>query len=173
MSARERLARRQAELARALAMGAPVPEGFDASRVQAAARALLDKRRRWVERMWPSLVVALGASFASRFEAWALQHPMTVEPHPLADGRCFAESLRTEGPLPTVLAEALRNFDLRWRLLEGGEAVPRRDFLLRLWRVSGERRWRLLLRLPGGRTWTWGGTLPSWLGGMSFSARFD
>ena len=79
---------------------------------------------------------------------------MTVEPHPLADGRRFAESLRAEGPLPEALTEALRDFDLRWRLLDGGEAVPRRDFVLRLWRGRG--RWRLMLRLPGGRPWTWG-----------------
>lgn len=154
MSARERLARQQVELARALALEAPVPAGFDAGRVRAAARALLDKRRRWVERSWPTLAAALGPAFSSRFEAWALQHPMTVEPHPLADGRRFAESLRAEGQLPEALTEALHDFDLRWRLLDGGEAVPRRDFVLRLW--HGRERWRLMLRLPGGRPWTWG-----------------
>ncbi|MFP2957219.1 hypothetical protein ACLEPN_05140 [Myxococcus sp. 1LA] len=75
MSARARLAREQKELVRALGVGAPVPAGFDASRVLAAAQSLISKRRRSVERAWPSLAAALGPDFAPCFEQWARATP--------------------------------------------------------------------------------------------------
>lgn len=154
-SARERLARAQEELARALGMGAPVPAGFDVERVQAAARALVDKRRRGAERMWPALASALGADFAPRFEAWAREHPMTVEPNALADGRRFAEALREEGVLPDSLAIPLQDFDLRWRVTDEGELLPRRGFALSVARPGPSARLRLAVRLPWGQFLTW------------------
>ena len=157
MSARERLARAQEALVLALGTGAPVPAGFDAARVHASARTLVDKRRRQVERAWPLLARALGTDFAPRFEAWARKHPMAVEPSPLADGRRFAQSLEAAGALPASLTALMQDFDLRWRLTEAGEPVPRRGLVLSLRRVDASRRWRLAARLPGGRGFSrWG-----------------
>ncbi|NMO20705.1 hypothetical protein HPC49_51800 [Pyxidicoccus fallax] len=155
MSARERLARAQEALVRALGTGAPVPEGFDAERVRVAARALVDKRRRWVERKWPTLVSALGADFASRFESWAREHPMTVEPNALADGRRFAESLREAGQLPAALKGPLQDFDLRWRVTGDGELVPRRGLTLSVAQAGTPFGFRFAVKLPGGRLLAW------------------
>ncbi|WP_205519437.1 hypothetical protein [Pyxidicoccus caerfyrddinensis] len=155
MSARARLARAQEELVRALGTGAPVPPGFDAERVRASALALLDKRRRLVQRAWPGLASALNTDFAPRFEAWAREHPMSVEPSPLADGRRFARALEAVGCLPASLTPLLQDFDARWRLTGEGELVPRRGLVLSLARVGEARRWRLVLRLPGGQGFTW------------------
>jgi hypothetical protein len=157
MSARERLARAQEALVLALGTGAPVPAGFDAARVHASARTLVDKRRRQVERAWPLLASALGPDFRPRFEAWARQHPMEVEPSALADGRRFAASLEAAGALPATLSPLLQDFDMHWRLTEAGELVPRRGLVLSLRRVGASRRWRLALRLPGGRGFAWWG----------------
>src|SRR5688572_11445791 len=98
--ARARLAEAQAALARALAQGAPVPPGFDAERVEQAARDLLAKRRRWVERTWPRLAAALRDTFRGRFEAWARENPLALEASPLADGRRFADVLLAAGDFP-------------------------------------------------------------------------
>ncbi|MCP3144500.1 hypothetical protein [Pyxidicoccus xibeiensis] len=155
MSARERLARAQEALALALGTGAPVPPGFDVERVRAAARALVDKRRRWVERAWPVLTVALGADFVPRFESWAERHPMTVEPNALADGRRFAETLRAAGPLPDPLLVALQDFDLRWRLTEDGEVLPRRGPRLSLRRLGTSGRFRLAVKPFRARVYVW------------------
>ncbi|XXF77704.1 hypothetical protein P2318_32345 [Myxococcaceae bacterium GXIMD 01537] len=149
MSARERLAQAQAELARALGLGAPVPEGFDADRVREAARALLAKRRRGVERSWPRLAAALGESFPAHFDAWARTHALGVEASALADGRHFIQALLTEGTFPEAAREELTLFDLRFRV--GDDAlVARRGLGLRLARWGAPRRLYLALRLPGG-----------------------
>jgi molybdopterin biosynthesis enzyme len=156
MSARERLARAQEELARALGTGAPVPAGFDAGRVRAAAEALLSKRRRLVQRAWPGLARALGEDFSPRFDTWARDNPLVgVEPLPLADGRRFAESLRASGALPPEGEAEVLGFELRWRLTPEGGLAPYRGPVLRVVRTGPERRWTLLARLPGGRLRWW------------------
>lgn len=151
MSARERLARAQAELARALALGAPVPEGFNTERVRAAADSLLTKRRRQVQRMWPTLAAALGEEYGARFNAWARESPLPVEASALVDGRRFAESLRAQGGLPAEAQAAVWEFDLRWQLTAEGGLERRRGVGVALGRnTKGQR--VLALRLPGGRT---------------------
>jgi hypothetical protein len=147
--ARERLAQAQAALARALAQGAPVPEGFDVERVQDTARTLLSKRRRWVERSWPRLAAALGDTFRPRFEAWARENPMALEASALADGRRFAEALLTAGGFPEAAHEELLAFELGYRLTEEGLLVSRRGFTLKTQRLGARR--LLAARLPGGR----------------------
>ncbi|ATB29998.1 hypothetical protein [Melittangium boletus] len=157
MSEREALARVQAELVRALGLGGPVPEGFDAERVRAAADALLSKRRRGVRRAWPLLSEALGEDFSPDFDAWARAHPLKgVEPHAGADGYRYANALRASGRLPVGRAEEeLLRFELRWRLTPEGGVVARRGWVPRLWRVGKARRWVLGMRLPGGRLVCW------------------
>ncbi|MDY7230062.1 hypothetical protein [Hyalangium rubrum] len=146
--ARERLAEAQAALARALAQGTPVPPGFDAERVHEAARSLLAKRRRSVERTWPRLAAALGDSFRARFDAWARENPMALETSALADGGRFAQALLTVSPFPEDAREELLAFELRYRLTEQG-LVARRGFTLRTSRLGASR--VLAARLPGGR----------------------
>lgn len=154
MSAREELARAQAELVRALGAGGPVPEGFDAERVRAAADSLLSKRRRQVQRAWPVLVKALGETFAGTFDAWARVNPLRgVEPDARVDGHHFAEALRAEGRLPPEAEEEQWGFELRWRLTREGELAARRGLGWKLGRVGG--RWVLGVRLPGGRVLRW------------------
>jgi hypothetical protein len=158
--AREKLAREQAALARALGLGEPVPAGFDAERVRASADTLLAKRRRLVQRAWPALAAALGKDFAERFNTWARSHPLLgVEPHPLSDGRRFAEALRAAGPLPEAVEGELFGFDLRWRLTPEGGLLPRRGLVLKVARLETTRRRVLAIRLP------WGRVLRCWLPG--------
>jgi len=146
--ARERLAQAQAALARALAQGEAVPAGFDAERVHETARALLSKRRRWVERTWPRLAAALGESFRVRFETWARVHPMELEASPLADGRRFAGSLLSTGAFPDEARDELLAFEVRYRLTEAG-LMARRGFAVKTQRAGSTR--LLAARLPGGR----------------------
>ncbi|MFY1832005.1 hypothetical protein ACN47A_39260 [Myxococcus fulvus] len=155
MSARERQARAQAELVRALGVGDPVPQGFDESRVLAAAQSLMSKRRRGVERTWPRLASALGSDFAPRFEQWARANPMSVEPDSRAEGRRFAQALRDEGRLPGTLSRDLLDFDASWRVTPSGELVPRWGILLIARRHDTTRRRLWALRLPGGRVLRW------------------
>lgn len=153
MSAREELARAQAELLRALGEGGPVPEGFDAARLRATADALVAKRRRLVERAWPGLVALLGERFAGDFEAWAREHPLRdVEPHPGVEARRFAEALRATGRLPPQAEGEIADFDLRWRLTREGGLAARRGLGWALVREGPSRR-VLRVRLPGGRVW--------------------
>jgi hypothetical protein len=146
--ARARLAESQAALARALAQGEAVPAGFDVERVHETARALVSKRRRWVERSWPRLAEALGDSFRARFETWARVHPMELEASPLADGRRFAGSLLSTGEFPDEAHDELLTFEVRYRLTERG-LVARRGLTVKAHRTGSSR--LLAARLPGGR----------------------
>lgn len=147
-TARERLAETQSALVQSLAQGAPVPAGFDAERIQETARTLLSKRRRWVERSWPRLALALRESFRPRFEAWARENPMELEASSLADGRRFADALLAAGEFPDMAREELLVFELRYRLTGQG-LVPRRGITLRSTRIGSSR--LLAARLPWGR----------------------
>nr|BDT35078.1 hypothetical protein MFMH1_47470 [Myxococcus sp. MH1] len=155
MSARERQARAQAELVRALGVGAPVPPGFDEARVLAAAQSLMSKRRRGVERAWPLLASALGPDFSPRFEQWARSNPMSVEPDSRVEGRRFAQALRDEGRLPGALSRDLLDFDASWRVTASGELVRRWGLVLIARRHDTTRRRQWALRLPGGRVLRW------------------
>lgn len=68
---RAELARRQAELVRALVIGAPTPEGFDAGRLRIAADALLRKRAGEAARHVPGVRADLGPRFVELFLEWA------------------------------------------------------------------------------------------------------
>ncbi|WP_280259711.1 hypothetical protein [Nocardia abscessus] len=81
------LAERQAALVRALVAGAPVPAGFDAEAVGAAANALLSKRAGEIARRFPLLVHACDGDFTTAFTIWARENPKTTTS---ADAAAFA-----------------------------------------------------------------------------------
>ena len=118
------LAARQEALVRALVAGAPLPAGFDAARVGAAARALRDKRFGEVGRVWPSLL-----PYRREFLAWAEGRPSAG---PSRDGREFARAHRRL--LDPEAATALAVCEALWR----DEDEPRR------------RRGPAVRRVPGG-----------------------
>jgi hypothetical protein len=111
------LAEEQENLVRALVAGAPLPEGFDAGRVGAAARALLRKRTGEVLRAWPALD-------AEAFGAWAASRPPKGS---WLDGWDFA--LSDAGLAALAMHEALWVYD--------GTAEPRRRRGLRMRRSPG------------------------------------
>ncbi len=98
-SREEGLADRQAELARALVAGGPVPDGFDAGRIAVAADALRHKRAGEVRDRFPALAHALdqGAGFdhGPGFETAFVAYARTVPPpgSTVADGLAFAATL--------------------------------------------------------------------------------
>jgi hypothetical protein len=146
------LAQRQAELLAALVQGAAMPPGFDPTRLQAAARALLHKRRRELLRAWPELA-AIESEALGRY---LQQMPLPCRGGPLADGRQCVDWLRGQG---VALAPALRRHalvvDLRFRRTADG-LRPRRGPSVRV--MQDRAGWTLGLRLPGGREWHF--TLP-------------
>jgi hypothetical protein len=91
--ARSRLAEQQADLVRALVGGGEPPAGFDAERLRLAARSLVNKRLREVERAWPALARCLGERWPEQFTAFARITPPPAEGGPLADGLAFARTL--------------------------------------------------------------------------------
>lgn len=113
MSERDRLASRQAELARALLADGPVPAGFDPARVRVEARALHAKRRKVAARLRPDLAEALGERFAPLFDEWATGRPRRAGVSFRADLEQFARWLADAGH---VRAPARR----RWRFRRDG-----------------------------------------------------
>lgn len=99
MSAREDLARRQAELVRALLAGGPAPEGFDEKRIAIEARALHAKRRGVAEQVRPDLAEALGDRFGPLFDEWAAGRPRRAGVTFRADLEDFAGWLIDAGHL--------------------------------------------------------------------------
>ncbi|GAA0560049.1 hypothetical protein GCM10010172_48940 [Paractinoplanes ferrugineus] len=115
MSERD-LAARQAELVAALTSGKPVPQGFDAPRVEAARVALLRKRAGEVSRQWPMLAASFGAGFKREFARWAAARPTRGS---LRDGWDMARELRLTGAAAEELAG--REVSMRY----DGAAAPR------------------------------------------------
>lgn len=75
-AARERLARAQSALLACLVAGAPVPDGFDATRLGVQSRALAGKRASVVARTAPELPRLLGDAYRPLFLAYAAGRPM-------------------------------------------------------------------------------------------------
>lgn len=100
MTARERLAARQAELARSLLAGAPPPAGFDPERIRIEAAALHAKRRGVVEQLLAELVESLEGRFAELFDRWAADHPRRAGTGFRADADDFARWLAAHDHLP-------------------------------------------------------------------------
>jgi hypothetical protein len=117
------LAEEQEALVRALVAGAPLPAGFDAVRVGAAARALLRKRTGEVLRAWPALD-------AAAFGRWAADRPTRGS---WRDGWDFAREHRDE--LSAAALTALAMTEALWAYDGVGE--PRRRRGLRVRRSPG------------------------------------
>jgi hypothetical protein len=118
-------AEQQATLIAALAGKAPVPPGFDATRVQAAAAALAFKRARAVAQTWPGVRAALGDGFRELFADYAVRTPLMQEGGPLADGRRFVRDISRHTRLTDETVMQAVSFDARYRLTPQGAARRR------------------------------------------------
>jgi hypothetical protein len=121
---RERLGAAQAELMRALSDLGPAPEGFDAAGVAEEARTLAMKRRRFLSRVRPALVRAMGRSFGRHFEDYARAHPFPG--HACADGAQFARWFDERLGEPDVLERLDWSVGLK-AVLEPGAKDARAD----------------------------------------------
>lgn len=153
-AARERLAKAQTELVRALVAQAPIPAGFDEARVHAAARSLVSKRRQVLARAWPSLLNALGDSYVEAFTKYAQTQPLPACATPRGDGRAFLRWLESQQPLNDAARLEAIAFDLRLVAAPRG-LRPRRGFGVKLARLSESRALVIAVRIPwlGVRWW--------------------
>ena len=105
---RQRLAEQQANLVAALTGAQPLPANFEADKLALAARSLLKKRTRGVERAWAATVTALGPRFADLFAEFCRGRG-AADDH-TTDGLHFARWLHARGDLPDAgRLELLRN----------------------------------------------------------------
>ncbi|MGI5415666.1 hypothetical protein [Actinomadura luteofluorescens] len=106
------LAAAQEALVRAMTAGGPMPEGFDAGAVRAAAHGILLKRAGEVARAWPALAESYGTSWKAAFAAWAAERPTRGS---LRDGWDFArenrDRLAGDAARELALAEARWSYD--------------------------------------------------------------
>jgi hypothetical protein len=91
--ARHELARAQAALVASLKTGAPPPPNFAADQLDVAGESLLKKRRRSLEKMWPTIATVLAESYASQFRAFARDFPFADPDDTRSDGARFARWL--------------------------------------------------------------------------------
>jgi len=148
------LADQQTGLVAALTGNGPLPPGFDAVRLRAAADALAFKRARAVAQAWPSVRAMLGAEFRACFAAYALTAPIPQLGGPLADGRRLLRYVAARMPLNDDARLQALAVDLRYRLTAEGLLRRRWPKLLFAWLPGarcvaigfGDRRFRL--RLP-------------------------
>ncbi len=153
-TARERLARAQTELVRALVAQGPIPAGFDEARVRAAARSLVNKRRQTLARIWPSLAKAVGDSYAKEFTRYAEGQPLPPCASPRADGRAFLQWFEMQGPLTDAMRIEAIAFDLRFAVAPRG-LRRRYGFALKFARLRETRKLLIAARIPwlGERWW--------------------
>ncbi|TDD30255.1 hypothetical protein E1287_29565 [Actinomadura sp. KC06] len=106
------LAAAQEALVRAMTAGGPMPEGFDAEAVRAAAHGILLKRAGEAARAWPALAAFHGTSWTKAFAAWAAERPTQGS---FRDGWDFArahhDDLDAEAARELALAEARWSYD--------------------------------------------------------------
>ncbi|HEX4795113.1 MAG TPA: hypothetical protein VH370_15065 [Humisphaera sp.] len=135
--ARRNLARAQAALVATLKTGAPRPPGFAADQLDIASDSLLSKRRRSLQKMWPTIQAALADKYAPLFRAYARDFPFADPDDTRSEGRRFARWLlqhadispQTQSTAATILLT--RGFPVRMiRQQSGGHLlllrVPRR-----------------------------------------------
>lgn len=91
MSDREELARRQADLLRAVLAGGPPPAGFDERLLAVEADALLAKRRRVNAMLDPETAAELGDRYRELFDAYAKANPRQAGTRARADAKAFRD----------------------------------------------------------------------------------
>ncbi|GLW63041.1 hypothetical protein Arub01_12850 [Actinomadura rubrobrunea] len=121
------LAAAQEALVRAMTAGAPVPDGFDAAAVRAAAEGILRKRAGEVARAWPALAASYGADWPRAFAAWAAERPTRGS---FRDGWDFARAHRDELSPEAALRLAL--VEAGWAYDGNGEPRRRRAAVRRV-----------------------------------------
>jgi hypothetical protein len=92
--ARKHLAAQQEQLLAALLGDAQGPPGFDQEQLRVQRRALLNKRRRVVEKLRPDLADQLGDEFRPLFDSYATEHPRRPGRRARADAAEFARWLK-------------------------------------------------------------------------------
>ncbi|MFA1542069.1 hypothetical protein [Actinomadura monticuli] len=112
------LAAAQEALVLAMTSGGPLPDGFDAAAVGAAARGILLKRAGEAARAWPALAASYGPAWREAFTGWAAARPTRGS---FRDGWDFARAHR--GDLGAGAARELALAEVRWSY--DGEAPPR------------------------------------------------
>lgn len=117
------LARRQEELVAAVTGVGPIPDGFDAPKVDMARRALLSKRARELAYVWPILSASLGERLVPSFGQFAHNRPTQGV---RADGHAFAQWLRAREELPLAAHLELAEARLWWTFPDNGEP-PRQN----------------------------------------------
>ena len=121
------LAAAQEALVRAMTAGGPLPDGFDAGAVRAAAHGILLKRAGEVARAWPALAATYGASWKGAFAAWAAERPTRGS---FRDGWDFAREHRDR--LAGDAARELALAEVRWSYDGREPPRPRRAAVRRL-----------------------------------------
>ena len=86
-------AAKQAALLEALVRGGELPQEFAAAKADAASQSLRRKRAGAIRHAWPALMVALGASFDERFDAFARTTGPPAFGEGLTDGLAFVSWL--------------------------------------------------------------------------------
>ncbi|WP_021599909.1 hypothetical protein [Actinomadura welshii] len=123
------LAAAQEALVRAMTAGGPMPAGFDAGAVRAAAHGILLKRAGEAARAWPALAGSYGTSWKAVFARWAAERPTRGS---FRDGFDFARSHRDD--LSEDAARELTLAEARWSYDGASPPRPRR---LAVRRVGG------------------------------------
>ncbi|TDB74769.1 hypothetical protein E1264_40660 [Actinomadura sp. KC216] len=107
--------------------GGPMPEGFDAEAVRAAAYGILLKRAGEVARAWPALAASYGPSWRKAFVAWAAERPTQGS---FRDGWDFARA--HHGDLDPGAARELALAEARWSYDGASPPRPRKAALRRV-----------------------------------------
>lgn len=147
---RSRLAHAEAALVRALVSDAPVPPGFDPTRVRFAGAALIRKRTRVVVRLWPGLAGAVGPRFAALFAAHAARHPLPEACGGTGDGLAFVRRCVRATDLPDGVRLQLLRLQAHL-VVRGGRVRHRRAPAVKLAFLRGRRRLVVALVVPGRR----------------------
>ncbi|WP_433325551.1 hypothetical protein [Spirillospora sp. CA-294931] len=113
------LAAAQEALVLAITSGGPLPPGFDAGGVRAAAGSILRKRAGVVAGAWPALAASFGEGWHRAFAEWAAERPTRGSVRDAWDfARAHRDRLDAAATLELALTEA------RWRY--DGTSEPRR-----------------------------------------------
>src|SRR4051794_33377297 len=84
---------------------------FDPAKLDAATKAINEKRMQTVARIWPAIRKSLGKEYETRFQTYAAKVPLPAS-GAKADARAFMRDLQSHGKLPdklrvTILRDSL------------------------------------------------------------------